>query len=138
MWEAYNTTNHADFTTLEKGRGYLYRNNGQDLEFPGEVNVGDVTVHLTNTEASAALRGFNLIGNPYGHNIYKGAGAAIADAKLNDGFYYLTNEGGWHAGTYSTAITPKMGILVQLNNSYEELDLTITDKTTTDSCIRSV
>lgn len=136
IWEAYNTTNHADFTTLEKGRGYLYRNNGQDLEFPGEVNVGNVTVHLTNTEASAALRGFNLIGNPYGHNIYKGVGAAIAEAKLNNGFYYLTDKGAWQTGTHETPITPKMGILVQLNNSYEELDLTITDKTTTASAER--
>ena len=99
QWEAYNPSNHADFTTLEQGRGYLYRNNGKNLAFAGEVNVGAVTVHLTSTEASGDLRGFNLVGNPFGHNIYKGKNGAIDNANLSDGFYFLNDNGGWQPGT---------------------------------------
>ncbi len=119
QWEAYNTTNHADFTTLESGRGYLYRNNGKPLAFAGEVTTGAVEVTVTNTVASGKLRGFNLIGNPYGHTIYKGKDAAIDNANLADGFYYLKENGTWLPGNYKVAITPNMGILVKLaNNAY--------------------
>lgn len=128
QWEAYNPTNHDDFTTLVKGKGYLYRNNGKSLSFAGEVNVGNVTgITLTSTAASGDLRGFNLIGNPFGHTIYKGEGAAIDNTSLNEGFYYLTETGEWIAGDYKTPITPRMGILVQVSSSITSLNLTISD-----------
>ena len=112
VWEAYNTDVHQDFTTLEKGRGYLYRNNGKELSFAGEVNVGQVvTYELTKTYN----KGFNLIGNPYGHTIYKGVGGAIDTDALNTGFYYLTNHNTWQAGTFNNPIGSRMGILVQAN-----------------------
>ncbi len=124
-WEAYNTTNHADFTTLANGQGYLYRNNGMELSFTGEVNHGDVVVNLTNRATNTELKGFNLIGNPFGHNIYKGSGAAIDNANLSEGFYYLTYNGEWQAGDGSKAITPQMGVLVQVTG--EAFELTISD-----------
>ena len=124
-WEAYNTTEHPDFTTLAKGQGYLYRNNGMELSFSGEVNHGDVVVNLTNRATNTELKGFNLIGNPFGHNIYKGSGAAIDNANLSEGFYYLTYNGEWQAGDGSKAITPKMGVLVQVTG--EAFELTISD-----------
>lgn len=124
-WEAYNTTNHADFTTLANGQGYLYRNNGMELSFSGEVNHGDVRIALTNSATNTELKGFNLIGNPFGHNIYKGSGAAIDNANLSEGFYYLTYNGEWQAGDGAKAITPQMGVLVQVTG--EAFELTISD-----------
>ena len=125
FWQAYHTTNHADFTTLANGQGYLYRNNGMELSFSGEVNHGEVVVNLTNRATNTELKGFNLIGNPFGHNIYKGSGAAIDNANLSEGFYYLTNNGAWQAGDGAKAITPKMGVLVQVTG--EAFELTISD-----------
>ncbi len=125
VWQAYDTTNHADFTTLANGQGYLYRNNGMELSFSGEVNHGEVVVNLTNRATNTELKGFNLIGNPFGHNIYKGSGAAIDNANLSEGFYYLTYNGEWQAGDGSKAITPKMGVLVQVTG--EAFELTISD-----------
>ena len=131
MWEAYNTTNHATFTTLEKGRGYLYRNNDQDLAFAGEVNVGDVEdITLYRQSGVAKVLGFNLIGNPFGHVIYKGEGASIDNTDLGTGFYYLNDKGGWQTGTFATPITPMMGILVQVVADKTSTSLTIGDDTT--------
>ena len=127
-WEAYNTTEHPDFTTLANGQGYLYRNNGMELSFSGEVNHGEVVVNLTNSVTNNELKGFNLIGNPFGHNIYKGSGAAIDNNNLSEGFYYLTNNGAWQAGDGSKAITPQMGVLVQVTGEASEVTLTISDK----------
>ena len=125
IWQAYNTTDHTDFTTLANGQGYLYRNNGMELSFSGEVNHGEVVVNLTNSATNTELKGFNLIGNPFGHNIYKGSGAAIDNNNLSEGFYYLTYNGEWQAGDGSKAITPKMGVLVQVTG--EAFELTISD-----------
>ncbi|MGN0033516.1 MAG: T9SS type A sorting domain-containing protein [Candidatus Limimorpha sp.] len=133
VWQAYNTTNHSDFTTLANGQGYLYRNNGMELSFAGEVNQGDVTVNLTNSATNTELKGFNLIGNPFGHNIYKGTGAAIDNANLSEGFYYLTNNGEWLTGDVSKAISPKMGILVQVTGEVSGVELTISDNNTNPS-----
>ena len=126
-WEAYNTTEHPDFTTLAKGQGYLYRNNGMEISFTGEVNYDNVVVNLTNRATNTELKGFNLIGNPFGHNIYKGSGAAIDNNNLSEGFYYLTYNGAWQAGDGAKAITPKMGVLVQVTGEAPEVTLTISD-----------
>ncbi|MDD5979414.1 MAG: chitobiase/beta-hexosaminidase C-terminal domain-containing protein [Bacteroidales bacterium] len=128
VWQAYNTTEHPGFTTLDNGQGYLYRNNGMELSFSGEVNQGDVRIALTNSATNNELKGFNLIGNPFGHNIYKGSGAAIDNNNLSEGFYYLTNHGAWQAGDGSKAITPQMGVLVQVTGEASEVTLTISDK----------
>ena len=127
VWQAYNTTEHPGFTTLDNGQGYLYRNNGMELSFSGEVNHGEVVVNLTNSVTNNELKGFNLIGNPFGHNIYKGSGAAIDNNNLSEGFYYLTNNGAWQAGDGSKAITPQMGVLVQVTGEETEVTLTISD-----------
>ena len=128
VWQAYNTTEHPGFTTLDNGQGYLYRNNGMELSFTGEVNYDNVSIALTNNATNNELKGFNLIGNPFGHNIYKGSGAAIDNANLSEGFYYLTNNGAWQAGDGSKAITPQMGVLVQVTGEASEVTLTISDK----------
>ena len=60
-----------------------------------------------------SLSGFNLIGNPFPHVIYKGAGGAIDDANLASGYYTLTNEGTWQVHTFEDAILPGQGFLVK-------------------------
>lgn len=118
-WENYKFADNNSFNNLlENGRGYLYRNAADvNIEYSGEVNVDQVDIAVTNN--GATLAGFNLIGNPYSHDIYKGTGTAIPNSKVSDyvlstGFYYLTNYGSWQPGTdNSTAIKPGQGILVE-------------------------
>ena len=126
-WENQKNDAH-DFTNLENGRGYLYYNTGSELSFAGEVNSGDVIYSTTNTESSGVLAGFNLIGNPYPHDIYKGRDAAIDDEKLTEGYYKLSNASGWETQLgYEDAIKPGEGILVQATEAF---DLTITNTNT--------
>jgi hypothetical protein len=113
-WENYKV-NLADFTTFEKGRGYLYANsNTFALAFTGILNNLDVTYTLTCTERpNDPLSGFNLIGNPFPHEIYKGAGGAINNVNLASGYYTLTNEGTWEVHSFDDAIQPGQGFLVK-------------------------
>ena len=121
-WENYKA-GHEDFTTFENGRGYLYANtNSFSPAFTGTLNAAEVTRNLTYTERTDALSGFNLIGNPFPHVIYKGIGGAIDNANLASGYYTLTNEGAWHVHTYEDAILPGQGILVKTTAA---TDLTI-------------
>ena len=110
-WENYKT---GAFTTFENGRGYLYANaNTSTPKFEGALNYADVTANVTYTSGTGDLKGFNLIGNPFPHAIYKGAGGAIDNANLASGYYTLNNEGAWHVHTYEDAIMPGQGILVK-------------------------
>lgn len=116
-WENYKT-GHTDFTTFENGRGYLYANsNTFSPAFTGTLNTTTVTRLLTYTERPDELSGFNLIGNPFPHVIYKGTGGAIDSPSLASGYYTLTNEGVWHVHTYDDAIQPGQGILVKTISS---------------------
>ena len=115
-WESYNdnTAGHGTFSTLESGRGYLYRH-AQDVtvEFTGSTN-NSVTDSVTNHGGSAAeLPGFNLIGNPFTHNITLGNISLSAGAALSGG-YVLNKSGAWTAVTSSSTITPCQGVLVQV------------------------
>lgn len=110
-WENYRS-GHADFTTFEKGRGYLYANsNGISPAFVGTLNNAAVTYQVT-ANSSTASKGINIIGNPFPHNIYKGAGGAIDDSNLESGYYELTYAGAWVAHAFDDAIAPGQGVLV--------------------------
>jgi hypothetical protein len=113
-WENYKG-GLADFTTFENGRGYLFANsNAFSPAFTGTLNASSVTYPLSYTERpNDPLSGFHFIGNPFSHDIYKGAGAAIDDANLASGYYTLTNEGTWQVHTFEDAIHPGQGILVK-------------------------
>lgn len=117
-WDSYKYENYQShfpdkFELSEKGRGYLYRNkNDVNLEFAGIMNIGDVEYRVT--KSSDKLAGFNLIGNPYTHNIYKGDGAAIPNGDLlSAGFYTMTKEGVWQSKTDADEIKVCQGILVK-------------------------
>lgn len=59
--------------TIDNGVGYLYGNNQNvSLSFAGELKVGTQQVNVPlaySDEADENLIGFNLVGNPYAHNI---------------------------------------------------------------------
>ena len=64
-----DASNH--FTELTNGKGYLYANNEEVLlGFEGELQSGSaiITVLLNYTDG-IDLAGFNLVGNPYAHNV---------------------------------------------------------------------
>lgn len=126
QWENYRA-GHGDFTTLENGRGYLYRNkNDYTINVGGTLHVSDVSYTLSYNATTSpsgtenTLRGFNIIGNPYSHNVYKGAeGSAIPNGDLLEDNYYILNPttGEWDLTVDGTVIPPMTGILVQAKSS---------------------
>ena len=113
MW--INSQDDEDhFNTLVKGRGYLYRKtNNTAVEIAGDLVTSDFTYALSYA-GEGSTKGFNLIGNPYTHNIYKGEGTAIPNTYLKNGFYYLTSAGGFTLGTDNgDPIAPGQAVLVQ-------------------------
>ncbi|MBR4136988.1 MAG: T9SS type A sorting domain-containing protein [Bacteroidales bacterium] len=122
-WENQKTANGGTgFTAMTTGLGYLYRNSAaMDITYRGEVNVA--ASQAVTISGSGDLQGFNLIGNPYTHDIYKGAGTAIPNSKTDDyalgtGFYTLKSDGTWDTGTdNTTAIKPGQGLLVKASKA---------------------
>lgn len=140
-WE--NVKNAANnFVELERGRGYIYANaNATTLKMSGELNTG--TVYQDLTASGELLTGFNLIANPYMHNIYKGTGTAIYDksrvdanqkSRIATGFYTLTNDGAWQPKIDNThPIGPTEGLLIKTTKA---MTLTI-DQITSNGATRS-
>ena len=140
-WE--NVKNAANnFVELEKGRGYIYANaDATTLKMSGELNTG--TVYQDLTASGELLTGFNLIANPYMHNIYKGTGTAIYDksrvdanqkSRIATGFYTLTNDGAWQPKIDNThPIGPTEGLLIKTTKA---MTLTI-DQITSNGATRS-
>ena len=145
QWENYRSTSpvHSGFnvndnaSTLEMGRGYLYRNiSDYTIGMIGAINIGveshtdyALSYHAEVNNHDNVLKGFNIIGNPYMHNISKGiAGAAIPNTYLETNYYVLNQENGsWVATDDGTIIPPLTGILVQAKSANT---LTITNSTT--------
>ena len=119
-WDSYtdNTYNGYTYSNLDNGRGYLYRNaNDMTVEFKGGIHSGDVTYSVTNHGGSAEeLPGFNLIGNPFTHNITLGNISLSAGDALSGG-YVLNKSGAWTAVTNSSVISPCQGVLVQVTEN---------------------
>lgn len=115
MWE--NQKAHEDeFTALEPGKGYLYANYGdQTISITGELNIGDQDIELTADGTVSELQGFNLIGNPFTHNIYKSTDNTI----VSEGYFTLTNEGAWKANSDLIPIKPMQGFLVKTNQNHK-------------------
>ena len=130
-WENYEDAEDAEgpdntdwdnnSAVIEKGRGYLYANKAdKQLSFAGELNVADVTTTLS--AQASSLKGFNLLGNPFAHNIYKGVAfsGSIADAH-----YTLNYHGEWQVVTSDNPIKSGAGFLVQATTDADGADLTI-------------
>ena len=125
MWVNSKLENDAnpDFTTINKGVGYIYHNTKDtELEFKGATNVDEVEMNLTLTADKG--KGFNLIGNPFTQNItlndittIPSEGFIVIDNKgtsdLADGFYVLSDHNSWEAKLSTDEIKPLQGFLVQ-------------------------
>lgn len=134
LWENQEAeSGAAGFTTLDMGRGYLYRNTDDvTLSYRGVTNVADVTYNLS-CAATNNLKGFNLVGNPFTHNItllntylVDNAGNQIKDGD-NDvnltGFYRITSEGAWSTEITSTSepIAVNEGFLIQIPEAAKKI-----------------
>ena len=146
QWENFRA-DHGDFTKFTNGRGYLYRHAiilGYTIIMEGTLNVGNRvgggeydTIRIIKYPLSYAgtneLKGFNIIGNPYSHNITKGdANANILNEDLLEEKYYVLEERSvgeenvldWYLNEDGTAIPPMTGVLVQAKKAG---DVTITN-----------
>ena len=130
-WENQKTANNGTgFTSLEAGRGYIYRRSeGTTLTFNGTPNEGGFTSSYTITKSSACpdanLKGFNLIGNPYQHPIQKGRDFDN-QSNLADGFYTLKPDGTWYAHPNDFPINIGEGILVKVKSRVTASTITLT------------
>ncbi len=112
MWNYYDDDQN-DYETLELGRGYLYANTDDvTVELKGAFNVSDVQFPLSYTESNV-LAGFNMIGNPFSHNITNAN--MIPDVELAGGFYEISANGGFVPKTSGSAIAPMESVLVKAN-----------------------
>ena len=133
MW--INSQNDVTgYDTLNNGWGYIYRNSGDvTLKFSGNSNFDSVDYTLSYTPANT-LAGFNLIGNPYTHNIYKGSNAAAIPngGLLEEDAYALDTDGTWNLLEDGNAIAPMQAVLVQAKEQTgDDPDYTLTMYNTT-------
>ena len=124
-WQEYRNPNNQ-FSSFENGRGYLFRTtNSGAITFNGTLNNAPVRYNLSYTEEAGDYKGFNIIGNPYSHNIYKGSadGNAIANDYLENNYCVLNTNGTWTLTTDNVAIAPGQGILVQAKPEAGSIDI---------------
>lgn len=108
-WENSKNENHADFTSLNNGIGYLYANESDvTLQFTGRVSVYD-----DKTNSYNLVEGWNLVGNPYTFNVYPSIS-----------YYVMNDEGtGMNANikTSKDALAPCTGIVVKALSDEEKI-----------------
>ena len=116
-WQEYRGQSNS-FKSFENGRGYIFRTASTEgmIEFNGKYNTGDVKYEITWNEANGDLTGFNLIGNPYPHDIYKGVG--VPDDDLVDGYGKLNSDGTWTLCFENEAIPAATAFLVQATKAH--------------------
>lgn len=119
-WRNYRSETTSTYFAGDKmvnGRGYLYRNaNKVTVEFTGPIHSGNVTCSVTNS--GGLLPGFNLIGNPFTHDITFSNISLSAGSALTGG-YVLNKAGSWSAilADEDASIKPCQGVLVQVSKS---------------------
>lgn len=124
-WQEYRNSAN-EFSSFENGRGYLFRTtNSGAITFNGTLNNAPIRYNLSYTEEAGDYKGFNIIGNPYSHNIYKGSadGNAIANDYLEENYCVLNTNGTWTLTTDNVAIAPGQGILVQAKPEAGSIDI---------------
>ena len=113
------------FTTFNPGRGYIYRRSTDaTLTFTGIFNSDSYSYTLTSLCPDNSIKGFNLIGNPYPHAIYKGV--SFPATNLTAGFYSLNPNGIWHARLDNEPIAVCQAVLVKVAGN-SSVALTFTD-----------
>ena len=101
---------------MERGRGHIYRRSAATtLKFIGERNTGNITYYCQGA-SSGTMKGWNLIGNPYPHEITR-AHISQAYGYLVSGYYTLQTSGIWQAEASTTApIAVGQAILVKVTS----------------------
>lgn len=118
-WRNYRSETASTYFAndmMVNGLGYIYRNaNDVTVEFNGPIHSGNVTCSVTNS--GGPLPGFNLIGNPFTHDItFSNISLSAGDALT--GGYVLNKAGSWSAIlAANTSIKPCQGVLVQVSES---------------------
>lgn len=111
------------FGDIKLANAYLYAHkDGKTIEATGIINVAASTEVALTTSYNGNLKGFNLIGNPYTHEITTDHLSGLA---LAEGYYTLSNHGEWTA-VKDGRIAPLQGVLVKSN---EGGNLTISKNT---------
>ncbi len=107
-----NAEGDNGFNELELGHGYLYAHSSHnEIEMRGDINPDNVSYFISNAGTSN-IKGFNLIGNPFAHNItMDNLGMACTRA---EGFYTLENAGNWVANKETASIAPGTGFLIKV------------------------
>ena len=68
-----------NFTELEAAKGYLYANSAsQTIGLKGTLNPANALVNIPLSYEADALKGFNLVGNPFAHNMTTFTGTNVA------------------------------------------------------------
>ena len=118
-WKNFNDESFA----LYRGFGYLYaRHEGTTINFVGALSVTNATPALSYAATNPDYKGWNLLGNPFSHNI---TWANMTTTNVNNAGYYRMENGAWITEPSTTAIIkPMEGFLVAANGE----DPTITIK----------
>ena len=87
-WINHKSQTNGDFN-IEPLTGYLYANSQDDtLVFQANLRAGNamVSIPLSYSTSAGDLKGFNLVGNPFAHNVttYTGSNVATECYRLND------------------------------------------------------
>ena len=126
MDEFYDS-NYDMFNTLSSGRGYLYASSENvTLEFTDlakSSNISFLCTAMYGGEDENFL-GFNLMGNPFTHNI---TAANMSGVEMADAYYTLSYSGMWASNLFSDEKEIKVGeaFLIKVT---EENDLKFTHK----------
>ena len=128
-----------DFTILSNGHGYLYASSDNvNLEFSGKVLTGSVIHHCYKMNLNEDFNGFNLMGNPFTHDITLNN---VTNLKMANGFYTVTNAGTWETHSSTDNIKPTQGMLIKITDTSIDSDgfgfLTISEEETRSNFINN-
>ena len=131
-WHEYHSIwgESPAYNNLTSGVGYLYRSTVAGLEFKGALNAGDASGNVSPTlsyanTTNANLKGFNLVGNPFSHNI---SWSDMTKTDIGEGYYLLDEDpdspthGKWGASTTGT-IAPTQAFLVKAASASASLTI---------------
>lgn len=111
-WNGYAGAN--GFSSLASGIGYLYRKDDDEaISFAGTVTTGGLSPIALSYERDDAFAGFNLLGNPYSHNLQSNC-ISLTNGATFSGVYTLGVDGNWYSSVL-TDIKPCEGFLVQVD-----------------------
>ena len=122
--EEYYDWSNPEFTTLSSGRGYLYASSENvTLKFTNTVRNNGISFPCTADYGGEDenFLGFNLMGNPFTHNI-TAANMSMAATEMPEAYYTLSYDGTWVSNLFSndkTEIKVGEAFLIKVTESDE-------------------